>query len=205
MTEEIKDNRLMVDNNTAQKITAAEIDQMKRENVDGQQIINALIQNSESFQARTAFSQAKYLKKKQQKYAVWFECRRPTSLNLCEVYHKTSPDKICYLRPDSLALLLNMANLSFTSRVLLIENTKGFLSGALLERCVAYVLRVEFHEKLADFGTLSASGHNTMGGLQPKMQILREFNFHSKHTRRVGYINASLLMNGANSTDILAK
>ena len=38
MTEEIKDNRLMVDNNTAQKITAAEIDQMKRENVGESEI-----------------------------------------------------------------------------------------------------------------------------------------------------------------------
>ena len=61
-----------------------------------------------------------------------------------------------------------MANLSFTSRVLLVENTKGLLSGALLERCVAYALRVEFHEKLAEFGTLSASGHNTVGSMLPK-------------------------------------
>jgi len=29
---------------------------MKKEGVDGQQIINALVQNSESFQARTSFS-----------------------------------------------------------------------------------------------------------------------------------------------------
>lgn len=90
-----------------------------------------------------------------QKYAVHFEARRPTALNLCETYHRCSPDKICHLRPDSLALLLNMANLSFQSNVLLVENTKGFLQGALVERAVAYALRVEFYENLAQLGDVS--------------------------------------------------
>jgi len=44
-----------------------------------------------------------------------------------------------------------------------------------------------------------------VGGLFPKTPILREFNFRSKHTRRLGYINASLLMNSATSTDIIAR
>ena len=88
------------------------------------------------------------------------------------------PDKICFLRPDSLALLLNMSNLSFQSRVLLVENTKGFLQGALIERAVAYALRVEFYENLVTLGDPSINHmHNTVGGLFPKMPCLKEFNF----------------------------
>ena len=148
----MKDNRNMVDTNTAQRMTADDIDFLKKEGVAGKTIIDALVNNSESFKDRTAFSKVKYLRKKAQKYAVWFEVKKPTALNLCEAHHKSQPAQICYLRPDSLALLLNLANLSFQSRVLLVENTKGFLSGCLIERCVAYALRVEFSENLVEMG-----------------------------------------------------
>ena len=133
----------------------ADVEFLKDQNTDGQQIIKALVEHSETFKDRTVFSQVKYLRKKKEKYAVWFEARRPTALNLCETYHRSSPDRICFLRPDSLALLLNLANLSFQSRVLLVENTKGFLQGALIERSIAYGTRVEFNENLSQLGDQS--------------------------------------------------
>ena len=92
-----------------------------------------------------------------QKYAVWFEARRPTSLNLCETYHRSSPERICHLRPDALALLINLANVSFESRVLLVENTKGLIQSALVERCVANALRVEFYDNLIQMGDPAAT------------------------------------------------
>ena len=52
---------------------------------------------------------------------------------------------------------MQMANISFQSRVLLVENTKGFLSGALIEKVVAYALRVEFSHELANFGRPDAA------------------------------------------------
>lgn len=147
------------------------------------------------------------MKKKLEKYAVWFEARRPTALNICEVYHRSQPEKICNLRPDSLSFLINMANVSFQSRVLLVENTKGLVQGALIERCVAYALRVEFMENLVELdepGTCQLQ--HTIGTLHPKTPILREFNFRTKHTRRVGYVNASLLANaeGNGTKDMVA-
>ena len=51
-----------------------------------------------------------------------------------------------------MAMLLNLSNVSFESRVLLVENTKGLIQGALVERCVAYALRVEFHESIVQHG-----------------------------------------------------
>ena len=105
----------------------ADVEFLKESVGDGKKIMDAIVKNSASFEERTAFSKVKYLRKKAHKYAVWFEVRRPTALNICETYHRSSPDRICNLRPDSLALLLNMANLSFQSRVILVDNTKGFL------------------------------------------------------------------------------
>jgi tRNA (adenine-N(1)-)-methyltransferase non-catalytic subunit len=59
---------------------------MKKSGVSGDMIINKLIENSESFSKRTKFSQEKYLRKKNQKYNIRFEVRKPTALELCEVY-----------------------------------------------------------------------------------------------------------------------
>ena len=68
-------------------------------------------------------------------------------MEICEVYSSTAPNKICSLRVDSLAILLNMANLSKNSKVLLVENTKGFMQGALSERGVYSILRIEMHKE----------------------------------------------------------
>ena len=107
--------------------------------------------NSASWNQKTAFSQAKYLKKKREKYSVFFEVRKPTAFSLCEAYLSSAPSKICSLRPDSLALMLNLANINYQSRVLVVENTKGFLCGAIMEKAVGYCLRVDFSSDIVKF------------------------------------------------------
>jgi len=47
--EEKKDNRFMKNDGTAQKLTSAEIETMKETAKDGQQIIDALIKNNETW------------------------------------------------------------------------------------------------------------------------------------------------------------
>lgn len=81
-----KDNRDIVDNNTAQKLTQVEIEALKKSGMTGGELIKHIVENSESWNKRTKFSQEKYLKKKMQKYAVTFEVKRPTALELCEAY-----------------------------------------------------------------------------------------------------------------------
>jgi len=44
------------------------------------------------------------------------------------------------LRPDSLGYIINIANINAMSRVLLVDNTKGLVAGALCERSVAFCL-----------------------------------------------------------------
>jgi len=58
----------LLDDRANQKLSHEEILEMQRKGVEGQDIIKALVDNSASFQSKTEFSQAKYIKKKQQKY-----------------------------------------------------------------------------------------------------------------------------------------
>ena len=156
-----------------------EVEALKAQKADGDQIIKELVKNSSSWEQKTAFSQAKYLRKKREKYSIIFEVRKPTTYSLCEAYLSHAPAKICNLRPDSLALMLNVANINYQSRVLVVENTKGFLCGAVMEKAVGYCLRVDFSQDIVKFdqnnGTLS-----TVGMIKPNVQILREFNFEPK-------------------------
>jgi tRNA (adenine-N(1)-)-methyltransferase non-catalytic subunit len=52
-----RDNRALIDNNTAQTLSAEDIEQMRREGATGKAIIEALVANSASFEAKSAFSQ----------------------------------------------------------------------------------------------------------------------------------------------------
>jgi len=80
---------------------------------------------------------------KSEKYLINFETRMPTAEELVETYMSFMPAKICNLRVDSLGLLLNMANINAHSRVMLVDGTKGLVTGAILERCAAYTLSVQ--------------------------------------------------------------
>ncbi|KAK6140931.1 hypothetical protein DH2020_025324 [Rehmannia glutinosa] len=75
--EECRDNRTLVDNNTAQSLTSEDIDDMRRKGATGDEIVEALIANSSTFEKKTAFSQEKYRIKKQKKYAPGVLLRRP--------------------------------------------------------------------------------------------------------------------------------
>ena len=108
-----------------------------------------------------------------------FEVRRPNAVDLCEAYFARTPEKICGLRSDSLALLLNMANVSFESNVLLVDNTRGLLAGALIEKCASYILRVEF---------------STCQNLQCNTEFLQPFNLAPQSTRRLASVHASVFL-----------
>lgn len=131
---ESRDNRALVDNNTAQSLTGEDIETMRRQGARGNEIIEALIANSATFEKKTSFSQEKYRLKKQKKYAPKVLMRRPGSRSICEAYFKKYPSKIGFLRVDTLSLLLSMANVSSNSDVLVVDMVGGLITGAVAER-----------------------------------------------------------------------
>jgi 2-C-methyl-D-erythritol 4-phosphate cytidylyltransferase len=83
-----------------------------------------------------------------------------------------------------MALLMNMANVSATSRVMLIDGARGLVAGALLERSTAYVLKVEF----------------ATSGLKVSSDILNQYNFGCGTLRRLGHIHADILADASENT-----
>ncbi|KAK7275209.1 hypothetical protein RIF29_16318 [Crotalaria pallida] len=117
---ESRDNRALINNNTAQSLTGDDIEAMRRQGARGNEIIEAPIANSATFETKTSFSQEKYRLKKQKKYAPKVLMRRPVARR--------------FLRVDTLSLLLSMTNVSSNSDVLVVDMVGGLITGAVAER-----------------------------------------------------------------------
>ncbi|GMH13669.1 hypothetical protein Nepgr_015510 [Nepenthes gracilis] len=164
-----KDNREIVDNNTAQRLTDQDIHAMQRQGATGDEIVEALITHSATFEKKTSFSQAKYRLRKQKKYAPKVLLRRPFARSICEAYFKKYPSRIGFLRLDALSLLLTMANVTAYSDILVVDMVGGLLTGAVAER-------------------LGGTGYvcNAYSGATPyPMDIARIFNFSNEICERI--------------------
>lgn len=167
--EELKDNRALVDNNTAQSLTGDDIDEMRRQGVTGDQIVEALIANSTTFDKKTSFSQEKYRLRKQKKYAPKVLVRRPFVRSICDAYFRKHPAKIGCLRSDSLSLLLSTANVTPYSDVMVVDMVGGIVTGAAAERLggTGYVCNMH------------------LGVTTYPMDIVRIFNFSDDICKRI--------------------
>ncbi|KAL0720645.1 hypothetical protein Bca4012_035244 [Brassica carinata] len=169
VNEDSRDNRELIDNNEAQNLTEEEIEAMRREGAKGDEIIEALIANSKTFDKKFQLSQEKYKLKKQKKYAPKVLLRRPFARSICEAYFKKYPSRIGFLRVDALSLLLTMANVTAHSDVLVVDMVGGLVTGAVAER-------------------LGGTGYvcNTYRGDSPSsVDIVKMFNFTDKVKERI--------------------
>ncbi|KAI5392798.1 uncharacterized protein LOC127093475 isoform X1 [Lathyrus oleraceus] len=166
---ESKDNRSLIDNNTAQSLTGEDIEDMRRQGAKGNEIIEALIANSATFDKKTSFSQEKYRLKKQKKYAPRVLIRRPVARSICEAYFKKYPLKIGFLRVDTLSLLLSMANVSSNSDILVVDMVGGLLTGAVAER----------------LGGTGFVCNSYLGQTPHSMDIVRIFNLSDEICKRI--------------------
>ncbi|OAY74632.1 tRNA (adenine(58)-N(1))-methyltransferase non-catalytic subunit trm6 isoform X1 [Ananas comosus] len=187
LTDDQKDNRSLVDNNTAQSLSSDDIDTMRREGATGDKIIEALIANSSTFGKKTAFSQEKYKIKKQKKYAPKVLLRRPSTRSICETYFKKHPARTGFLRVDTLSLLLSMANVGAYSDVLVVDMVGGLLTGAIAERLggTGYVCSTYF------------------GSVPNPIDIVKMFNFSSGVCSRVVQAPFNDLCSSQSTTDEL--
>ncbi|KAJ4759892.1 tRNA (Adenine(58)-N(1))-methyltransferase non-catalytic subunit trm6 [Rhynchospora pubera] len=131
---EIRDNRSLIDNNTAQSLSSEDIEAMRSEGATGDEIVKALIANSSTFEKKTAFSQEKYKLKKQKKYAPKVLLRRPSMRSICETYFKKHPQRTGFMRVDTLSMLLSMANVGPYSDALVLDKLGGLVVGSVAER-----------------------------------------------------------------------
>eukprot|EP01127_Copromyxa_protea_P022345 TRINITY_DN7972_c0_g1_i1.p1 TRINITY_DN7972_c0_g1~~TRINITY_DN7972_c0_g1_i1.p1 ORF type:complete len:345 (-),score=89.74 TRINITY_DN7972_c0_g1_i1:24-1058(-) len=108
---------------------------MRQNGSTGAEIIQALIESSDTYESKTEYSKEKWLKKKQEKYYTVVEVTKPSGYTLCNCYFKKHHKKINGLRPDSLANMLLKTNINAMNKsVFVIEETGGLLVGAVAER-----------------------------------------------------------------------
>ncbi|EDO36423.1 predicted protein, partial [Nematostella vectensis] len=138
----------------SQKLSKEDIQSLKAQGLSGKDIVDQLVQNSETYKDRTEFSKAKYRKRKSKKYVqhiIRFTIHKPNTCLLAETYYSKMPQKICDLRPDALSQILTLANIRANSRVLVMEQCQGMIVGSILDRMGGYGSIVQAHN--GDFPT----------------------------------------------------
>lgn len=127
-------NRNVIDDTATQKLSHTEIEKMKAEG-SSQEIIKAIVENSATFEGKTEFAKAKYVRRKAKKFSRIIRPLRSTALNLCQFYLEKSPSKIMDMRFDTLSQLLYNASISpDAGSFLVMDDTQGLIVGAMLER-----------------------------------------------------------------------
>jgi tRNA (adenine-N(1)-)-methyltransferase non-catalytic subunit len=129
-----RDNRDVVDDNTAQAMTDEKIASLKKEGVSGEAIVASLLENSSTFAAKTKFSQDKYIKKKKKKHMPTFTVLPTHAQNVCKVLYDKDSDKLFGLREESLAQMLSYGNVHAGLQVAVVDQVKGMVAGACAER-----------------------------------------------------------------------
>ena len=127
-------NAQLLDENTAQGLSHAEIEEMKRGGTSGAELVEALVRGSATFEGKTEFSQDKFRRKKAKKFLTEVAVHRPCARAVCEALHSRDPKRLAGMRADTLSLLLLQANLGPGARALVVEACGGVVAGAALER-----------------------------------------------------------------------
>ena len=133
------DNRNLIDDNTSQTLTQTQVHTLLSTQTPGSTIVAALISNSSTFSSKTAFSQAKYVKRKQLKYQPRCRIVRITPSTLCSAMHLRDARKISNLREDTLGQLLSNANICAGQRVLVVDTAvQGIITASCVRRMGGY-------------------------------------------------------------------
>ncbi|PVV05146.1 hypothetical protein BB560_000342 [Smittium megazygosporum] len=128
LVETDANNQEILNTNDSQKLSHEEIEEMKTE------IIEKLSQNNASFDKKTVYSQSKYLRKKETKFMKSFIPVEPTVYAICDHFFNRVPEKINYLRMDTLSQILSYSNVYSSSKILVVDNTGGMIVAGLLSR-----------------------------------------------------------------------
>jgi tRNA (adenine-N(1)-)-methyltransferase non-catalytic subunit len=165
--EQSNDNRHLLDDNKSQSMKQAELVKLKRQ-IDGADIIQALIENSATFDSKTEFSKAKYITRKQKKYQQRCRLVRCTASTVCEALFNKDPRKLMNMREDTLGQILSHSNITAGCQVLLMETGMGVVTGAVAQRIGGYgkILSIysgqqpTFTDMLAKFNLSFAENHS---------------------------------------------
>ncbi len=118
-----------------------------------QEIIKKQIEQHVNYSLKTEYSKEKYKKRKEMKcvffgttpasllshacdtrYSKSFSVVEPTMFNVCEYWFNKDQNRLRDIRPDSLAQMLNLANVRPGGRYLVVDDASGVVVSAVLDR-----------------------------------------------------------------------
>ena len=132
--DSVRDNRNLLDVATNQNFSRGEIEELKEKELEPEQLIGQILSGSNTFREKTEYSQQKYLSKKRAKHMPIIFIYRPSLRHLALMHYRLAPERIGFLRIDTLSQLLALANVRHGSRLLVVDNLGGLTIGASLER-----------------------------------------------------------------------
>jgi tRNA (adenine-N(1)-)-methyltransferase non-catalytic subunit len=116
-----------------------------KEEKTGAEVVQAITEQSATFNQMTAFAQEKYVKRKLKRHLGDFRLLRCTPYSIAEALFKTYPYKS--LRGDALSNMLTLGNITSDTHVLVADGFRGMLIGALKQR-TQHVLAWQYGERL---------------------------------------------------------
>ncbi|EDO07335.1 initiation factor 3 gamma subunit containing protein [Babesia bovis T2Bo] len=127
------DNRDVYDDNTAQKLSYDDIQRLKRER-KAQEVIESIVDNSETFAKKSKMAQEKYISRKESRHIKLFYVRPCDLYNVCDCYFTSFPHKIGYLNFSNLAMMMYLASIKYNDKVMVLDHALGIITAAVCQR-----------------------------------------------------------------------
>jgi len=170
-------NAELFDDGQNQALTEADIRKMKEEGKSSEEIIRAVAEASKTFGSKTEFSQEKWFKRKAAKYNTDIHITRPTPQSVLQFMIEKDHRRIYYLREDSLAQMIQRANIGSGSRTIIFETV-----GGLVTATAAY--------RMGGFGTIIAP----YIGLSEPSFLINRMNLTAAERKSILQVPLSQLM-----------
>lgn len=174
-SNEVRNNSSLQDGcGAAQALQHDAIDALRASGAKGSEIVAALVAGSSTFASKTTLSQQKWVRRKTRKHIVRVSIRRPsaaalaahaargrggTSSNGGSSSHTGGNAAIGCLRPEGVALLLNLGGVGPGAKVLVVDGVGGLLAASVAERLGGHGLAV-----VAFGGSRNGGGSSRRGG-----------------------------------------
>ncbi|GIX62874.1 eukaryotic initiation factor 3, gamma subunit protein [Babesia caballi] len=127
------DNRNIHDDNTAQKLSYDEIQRLKKDK-NAQEVIEMIVDNSETFAKKNKMAQEKYIMRKEARHVKLFYVRPCDLYNVCDCYFNSFPHKIGYLNFANLGMMLYLADIRHGYKVIVLDHALGLITAAASQR-----------------------------------------------------------------------
>ncbi|CAG8470760.1 5290_t:CDS:10 [Acaulospora colombiana] len=139
-------NKETIDDPSKQKLSYADIEQLKKDGLEGQDIIKKVIESHSTFDKKTEYSKAKYIKRKESKFSRVFTPVKPTLYSVWEYFYAKNPSKIRDMRIDTLSQMLTLANVRAYGKMLVVDDTQGLVISGVMERLGGYGVVIGIHD-----------------------------------------------------------